>query len=128
MKWNARVIVEELKEIVSYDNNISIDLEYLWNPAENLCSKITVLIEDLEDPINKGLIVTGFTDGRTLSDTHRPKQKIPLVEIRNFIGVGIDKNADKRLKDLHKKLVSYFSSKSDIRIVEDLTQYISQYD
>ena len=124
MKWNARVIVEELTEIVSYDNNISIDLEYLWNPPEFFCSKITIIIEDLGEELNKGLTITGFTDGhRILSNTHRPKQKINLVEIKDFVNNGIDKKANPRLKELYTKIVKYFN-KNEIEIVNNMHDYV----
>ena len=122
MKWRSKRITKELEKIISYDENISLEIEDKLDPSEYYCSEIYLTIEDLDND-NNIITICGFIDsGDDISDSYNPDEDITHVEVRDCNGNGISKNANKRLKKLYNEVVGYFN-KYDVEIVDDLHDY-----
>ena len=121
MNWIKDNIIEDLTKIISYDNNIVIEVEDKWEPAEHYCSEIYLTISDL-DSFNKLISICGFIDDGNISDSYNPDEDIEYVQITDQMGVGLSKRSDKRLRELYFKVVDYFNQ-FDVEIVDNLQDY-----
>jgi len=121
MNWKKDKIFNDIKEIISYDSSILIEIEDAWNPAESYCSEIYLTLQDLNDG-NNCITICGFVDDGDISDSYNPIEDIPLVEIKDLNGNGLSKRANKRVKELYNKLVDYFNQ-FDVEVVDDLHKF-----